>query len=277
MDKILNHIKNCKRIVIKVGTTTLTHQNGKTNLRTMETLAKVISDLKNIGMEVILVSSGAIGIGVSNLGLKTRPNTVQGKQAAAAVGQCKLMYLYDKMFSEYGYMVAQVLLTKDVIDNSQRKSHAVDTLETLLDMNVIPIVNENDTVAIDEIECTFGENDTLSAIVSTLINADLLIILSDIEGLYDCDPKNNANAQLIHVVEEINDKVKSLAGGSGSLLGSGGMISKLNAGEIACNNGVNMIIASGSDPNILYKIFDGEQVGTLFLKKGQKINNYKHY
>ncbi len=273
MDKILNVVKDSKRIVVKVGTSTLAYANGKLNFKRIDCLVRVLSDLKNQGREIILVTSGAIGVGVGKIGLKERPKTIRGKQAAAAVGQCELMHLYDKLFSEYNHIVAQILLTKDVVEIPQRRENAINTLNTLLEMGIVPIVNENDTVSIEEIECTFGENDTLSAFVGSLISADLLINLSDIDGLYDDEPKKNPNANLISVVTEINESVKKLAGGSGSNMGTGGMASKISAAEIACNAGVNMIIASGEDPRILYDILDGEQVGTLFLKKGQRIIN----
>ncbi len=273
MDQILNEVRDSKRIVVKVGTSTLTYENGKLNLKRIDCLIRVLSDLKNQGKEIILVTSGAIGVGAGKMGLGEKPKTVRGKQAAAAVGQCELMHLYDKLFSEYNHIVAQILLTKDVVEITQRRENAINTFNTLLEMGIVPIVNENDTVSIEEIECTFGENDTLSAFVGKLISADLIINLSDIDGLYDDEPKKNPNAKLISVVTEINEEIRSLAGGSGSNMGTGGMISKILAAEIACAAGVNMIIASGEDPRILYDILDGEQVGTLFLKKGQKIIN----
>lgn len=271
MDQILHEIKCAKRIVVKVGTSTLTYETGKLNLKRIECLVRVLSDLKNQGKQIILVTSGAIGVGMGKMGLKERPKTIRGKQAAAAVGQCELMHLYDKLFSEYNHIVAQILLTKDVVEVLQRRKNAINTFNTLLKMDIIPIVNENDTVSIEEIECTFGENDTLSAIVAALVDADLLVNLSDINGLYDADPKAKADAKLIPVVQEISEDIKKLAGGAGSNRGTGGMCSKISAAEIVCNAGANMIIASGEDPRILYDIFEGKQVGTLFLKKGQKI------
>ena len=271
MDQILKEVQKARRIVVKVGTSTLTYEMGKLNLKRIECLVRVLSDLKNRDKQVILVTSGAIGVGVGKMGLEQKPKTIRGKQAAAAVGQCELMHLYDKFFSEYNHIVAQILLTKDVVEVTQRRQNAVNTFDMLLKMGVIPIVNENDTVAIEEIACTFGENDTLSAIVSELIGADLLVNLSDIKGLYEADPKSNPDAKLIPVVPEITDRIRNLAGGAGSARGTGGMCSKISAAEIACNAGVNMIIASGEDPSILYDIVEGKQVGTLFLKKGQKI------
>lgn len=273
MDQILKEVRMARRIVVKVGTSTLTYETGKLNLKRIECLVRVLSDLKNRDKQVILVTSGAIGVGVGKMGLEQKPKTIRGKQAAAAVGQCELMHLYDKFFSEYNHTVAQILLTKDVVEVTQRRQNAVNTFDMLLKMGVIPIVNENDTVAIEEIACTFGENDTLSAIVSELIGADLLVNLSDIKGLYEADPKSNPDAKLIPVVPEITDRIRNLAGGAGSARGTGGMCSKISAAEIACNAGVNMIIASGEDPSILYDIVEGKQVGTLFLKKGQKIRN----
>ncbi len=273
MDQILKEVQKARRIVVKVGTSTLTYETGKLNLKRIECLVRVLSDLKNRDKQVILVTSGAIGVGVGKMGLEQKPKTIRGKQAAAAVGQCELMHLYDKFFSEYNHTVAQILLTKDVVEVTQRRQNAVNTFDMLLKMGVIPIVNENDTVAIEEIACTFGENDTLSAIVSELIGADLLVNLSDIKGLYEADPKSNPDAKLIPVVPEITDRIRNLAGGAGSARGTGGMCSKISAAEIACNAGVNMIIASGEDPSILYDIVEGKQVGTLFLKKGQKIRN----
>ncbi len=275
MDLILKEVQNAHRIVVKIGTSTLTHDNGKLNLKRMECLVRVLSDLKNQGKEIVLVTSGAIGVGIGKMGLQKRPNTIREKQAVAAVGQSELMHLYGKFFSEYNHIVAQILLTKDILESAQRRKNTLNTFKTLMEMNVIPIVNENDTVSVEEIKCTFGENDTLAAIVGKLIGADLLINLSDIDGLYDAEPKKNPDAKLIPVVEEINDSIKKLAGGKGTDRGSGGMVSKISAAEIACTAGVNMIIASGKDPRILYGILEGKQVGTLFLKKGQKIRNKK--
>lgn len=258
------------RIVVKVGTSTLAHTGGRMNIRRVELLCKVLSDLKNAGHEIILVSSGAIGMGVGKLGLSGRPADMPGKQAAAAVGQCELMYTYDKLFAEYSHTVAQILLTADDIQDSRRSSHVHDTLEKLLGWNAIPIINENDAVATDEIgiQTTIGENDTLSAVVARLIKADLLILLSDIDGLYTADPRKNPNAVLIPVVEEITPEVLALAGGTGSSLGSGGMATKLKAATIVTDAGIDMVIANGENPEILYDLFDGKQVGTRFAGKG---------
>lgn len=254
-----------KRIVVKIGTSTLTHDTGKLNIKRIEELARVVSDLKNAGDEVLIVSSGAIGVGVSRLGLKGRPDDTAGKQAAAAVGQCELMYIYDKFFSEYSYPTAQVLLTRDVIDDEKRKNNVVNTLETLIAMGAVPIINENDTVSVDEI--LFGDNDTLSAMVACLVNADMLIILSDIDGLYDKNPTEDKDAKLVPVVNEITDDILCAVGGAGSTRGTGGMITKIHAVEIAWKQNIDVCIANGKNPEILYDIADGKSVGTLFRKK----------
>lgn len=258
-------IKDMKRVVVKVGTSTLTYENGKLNLSRIDKLARVLSDLKNRGVEVILVSSGAIGVGVGKLGLKHRPTITMEKQAAAAIGQCELMYLYDKMFSEYGYMTAQVLLTKDVLTHTDRKTNVVNTFITLLKMGVVPIVNENDAVSVEEIE--FGDNDTLSALVAKLTDSELLVILTDIDGLYDKNPREFADAVLIPEVEHITHDIIETAGGAGSSRGTGGMITKVMAAEIAAESSIKTLVLNGKDPKILYRVFDGEQVGTLFHAK----------
>ena len=257
------------RIVVKVGTSTLAHAGGRLNIRRVELMCKVLSDLKNAGNEIILVSSGAIGMGVGKLGLGGRPGDMPGKQAAAAVGQCELMYTYDKLFSEYGHTVAQILLTAEDIQDDRRRSNVHDTLDRLLQWGALPVINENDAVATDEIgiQTTIGENDTLSAIVSRLVEADILVLLSDIDGLYTADPRVDAKAQLIGVVEEITPEILALAGGSGSSLGSGGMATKLKAAQIVMEAGIDMVIANGEAPEILYELFDGKQVGTRFIGK----------
>lgn len=257
------------RIVVKVGTSTLAHSGGRVNIRRVELLCKVLSDLKNAGNQVVLVSSGAIGMGVGRLGLPGRPEDMPGKQAAAAVGQCELMYTYDKLFSEYGYTVAQILLTADDVRDPRRSSHVHDTLDRLLAWNVLPVINENDAVSIDEIgiHTTIGENDTLSAIVATLVQADLLVLLSDIEGLYTSDPRKDPSAALIPVVEEITPEILSLAGGSGSALGSGGMATKLKAAQLVMEAGIDMVITNGEYPERLYALLDGASVGTRFIGK----------
>ena len=259
------------RIVIKVGTSTLAHASGRLNIRRVELLCKVLSDLKNAGCQVVLVSSGAIGMGVGKLGLSGRPGDMPGKQAAAAVGQCELMYTYDKLFGEYNHTVAQILLTADDIQDQTRSHYVKDTLERLLDWNALPIINENDAVAIDEIgvHTTIGENDTLSAIVAKLVDADMLVLLSDIDGLYTADPRKNPDATLIPTVEAITPEVIALAGGTGSSLGSGGMATKLKAAGIVTEAGIDMIIANGDDPEGLYALLEGKAIGTRFIgKKG---------
>ena len=259
------------RIVIKVGTSTLAHKGGRMNIRRVELLCKVLSDLKNAGCEILLVSSGAIGMGVGKLGLTGRPEDMPGKQAAAAVGQCELMYTYDKLFAEYNHTVAQILLTADDISDPRRRGYVHDTLERLLGWGVLPVINENDAVAIDEIgiHTTIGENDTLSAIVAKLVNADLLVLLSDIDGLYTADPRTNADATLIPVVDAITDDILALAGGAGSSLGSGGMATKLKAASIAMDAGIDMMITNGERPENLYALLEGRSVGTRFVGRKQ--------
>ena len=253
------------RIVIKIGTSTLAHSTGRINIRRVEELCKVISDLKNAGNEIIMVSSGAIGMGVGKLGLHGKPTDIPTKQAAAAVGQCELMYVYDKLFSEYNHNVAQILITGADIEHTDRRANFENTMRRLLEMNVLPIVNENDSIATDEI--VIGDNDTLGAIVATTLAADLLIILSDIDGLYTADPHKDKNAVLLHRVDEITPEIEKMIGGAGSELGTGGMMTKISAAKIANANGTDMVIANGSDPDILYDIVDGKDVGTLFKAK----------
>ena len=255
------------RIVIKVGTSTLAHAGGRLNIRRVETLCKVLSDMMNAGCQLVLVSSGAIGMGVGKLSLSGRPEDMPGKQAAAAVGQCELMYTYDKLFSEYNHTVAQILLTADDIQDPRRSNYVHDTLERLLDWGVLPVVNENDAVAIDEIgiHTTIGENDSLSAIVAKLVDADMLVLLSDINGLYTDDPRKNPDATLIPLVEKITPEILSLAGGSGSALGSGGMATKLKAAQLSMAAGIDMVIANGEDPEALYALLEGKNIGTKFL------------
>lgn len=255
-----------KRVVVKLGTSTLTHKTGRLNIRRVEKLVKVLADIQNAGNEVILVSSGAIGLGMSKLGLMEKPKDTPSKQACAAVGQCELMYMYDKQFSEYSLTVAQFLLTKYILIEDRRKN-VENALERVIQQGVIPIVNENDTVAIDELELEVGENDSLAATVASIAKADLLIIMSDIDGLYDKDPHVNPDARLIPEVTEISDEIRQLAGGAGTSLGTGGMITKINAAEIAVNNGIDLIIVNGREPENLYKIFDGIPVGTRFVAK----------
>ena len=258
-----------KRIVIKVGTSTLTYPSGKLNLRCIEHLVRIISDLHNCGYEPVLVSSGAIGVGANKLGLRERPRTTRMKQAAAAVGQCELMHIYDKMFLEYGVTVAQILLTRSDVNNEVKRQNIHNTFDALLETGTVPIVNENDTVATEEIEAveTFGDNDTLSAVVSGLCGADLLVIMSDIDGLYDSNPRENPDAKLIDRVEEINDELRAIAGGPGTAGGTGGMATKLVAAELCMEAGISMLITRGDSPEVLYDIVEGRHVGTLFKSK----------
>lgn len=256
------------RIVVKVGTSTLAHPTGHLNIRHVEHLCKVLSDLKNAGHQIILVSSGAIGMGVGKLQLSQRPEDMPSKQAAAAVGQCELMYTYDKLFSEYNHTVAQILLTGDDILDPHRKINFENTLYRLLELDALPIINENDTVATKEI--SLGDNDTLGAIVASCANADLLVLLSDIDGLYTADPKEDPNATLIKRVDALTPELYALAGKKGSDLATGGMITKLHAAEIALSAGVEMIIYNGSYPECLYDIVDGKPVGTRFCVKGRE-------
>ena len=251
------------RIVIKVGTSTLAHPTGRLNIQRIELLCKVMSDLKNAGHELVLVSSGAIGMGVGKLSLRERPSDIPTKQAAAAVGQCELMYTYDKLFSEYHHVVAQILVTAGDIELPQRRAHFHNTLFRLLELGVLPIVNENDTVATEEI--VIGDNDTLAAEVAVSANAELLVILSDIDGLYTADPRTDPAARLIPCVPRLTPEIEALAGCAGSALGTGGMATKLRAARLTEQAGIEMVIANGADPSVLYRIFDGEPVGTRFL------------
>lgn len=254
--------KDIKRIVVKVGTSTLTYDTGKINIRRMSKLAQVLSDLKNAGIEIVLVTSGAISVGVGKLGLKERPHDTPGRQAAATVGQCELMFLYDKFFGEYGNITGQLLVTKDDFDDEERHRNLHNAFMKLFEYGAIPIVNENDSVAVDEI--VFGDNDSLSAHVAEIVDADTLIILSDIDGLFSANPREDENAVLIHSVDKITDDILALAGGSGTSRGTGGMITKLHAAQIASAAGINTVVMNGSDPEEIYKLLDGRQIGTLF-------------
>lgn len=251
------------RVVIKVGTSTLTHSTGRLNIRRVETLCKVLSDIKNAGHEVVLVSSGAIGMGVGKLKLHARPQDMPGKQAAAAVGQCELMYVYDKLFSEYNHTAAQILLTGEDMRDEKRHGNFANTMLRLLEWGAIPVINENDTVATDEI--AVGDNDTLSALVAASVKADLLVLLSDIDGLYTADPRTHADAALIPEVTELTPAILAAAGGRGSALGTGGMATKLTAASLCMEAGVDMIIMNGSQPAALYDVLAGEAVGTRFI------------
>lgn len=264
MRHIYEDISQAKRIVVKVGTSTLTYDTGKMNIKRIDTLARVLSDLHNSGKEVILVSSGAMGIAVGKLGLSEKPKEINKRQAIAAVGQCELMYLYDKMFSEYNNTVAQILVTRDDIVIPRRKRNIKNTFTTLIDMGIIPIVNENDTVSTDEVG--IGDNDILSAAVADLVDADLLVLFSDIDGLYDSDPHTSSTAKLIPMVHDV-EAVRPIAGGAGTKRGTGGMVTKLNAASLATEAGIHMIITNGSDIFGLYDILEGKPVGTLFVSK----------
>ena len=255
--------KDYRRIVVKVGSSTLTHAQGGLNLRRIDRLAMVLSDIKNSNHEVILVSSGAVAAGAAKLALKKRPQLMKEKQAAASIGQCELMFLYDKMFSQYGQIVSQLLLTKTVLTNEMLRENATNTLSTLLSYGVIPIVNENDSVAVDEI--AYGDNDTLSAVTASIIQADLLILLSDIDGLFDDDPTVNPHAELISEVRCIDASVTKLAKDSGTKVGTGGMITKLQAAQIAIDNHIDMISANGDNPDILYDILNDTARCTKFI------------
>lgn len=256
-----------KRIVVKVGTSTLTHKTGRLNIRRVEQLVKTLADLQNAGNEILLVSSGAIGLGMSKLGMSKKPTDTPTKQACAAVGQCELMYMYDKLFSEYSLTVSQILLTKYVLIEDRRQN-VENAVERLLQLGTIPVVNENDTVAIDELELEMGENDSLAAIMAKVAKADMLVILSDIDGLYDKNPKENEDAHLIKVVNGVTEEMKINAGGAGSSLGTGGMITKLKAAEIANEAGIDMVIMNGDKPEKLYDLLEGKPIGTYF--KGVK-------
>ena len=255
------------RIVVKVGTSTLAHATGRLNIRHVEELVKVLSDLKNAGHEMILVSSGAIGMGVGKLNLPGRPADMPTKQAAAAVGQCELMYTYDKLFSQYNHTVAQILLAGGDVSDPHRRTNVQNTLTRLLELGALPIINENDAVSTDEIGVvsTIGENDTLSAIVAQLVEAELLVLLSDIEGLYTADPRKDPAARLIPTVEAVTPEIEALAGGAGSGLGTGGMATKLKAAKLVAAKGCDMVITNGEHPERLYDIVEGKAVGTRFL------------
>ena len=257
-----------QRIVVKVGTSTLTHDTGAVNLRSMEHLVRTLSDLHGMGHEVILVTSGAIAVGTAKLGLSERPRELRMKQAAAAVGQCRMMHIYDQLFSEYNRSVAQILLTGDDVDDPERAEHLRSTFSALLEMRVIPIVNENDSVSSAEIETgrhkVLGDNDTLSAIVAKLCGADLLVLLSDIDGLYDADPHTHPDAKLLHRVTELTPEILAMAGGAGTWRGTGGMATKLSAAQIALSAGCDMVITNGAQVEQLYDIVDGADIGTRF-------------
>lgn len=254
------------RIVVKVGTSTLSHSSGNLNLARIERLVMILSDLCNMNKKVVLVTSGAIGTGMGRLGIEKRPRDMVMKQALAAVGQGMLMHIYEKMFSEYGHVAAQILLTKEDVIFEDRKINAHNTFKSLLDYGVIPIVNENDTIATDEIK--IGDNDVLSAYVASLVSADLLILLSDIDGLYDRNPSSEG-AKLIRTVNVIDKNIEKIAAGTSSNLGTGGMRTKINAARIAMEKGITMVIANGERPDNIYDIISGKEVGTIFTRKGE--------
>ena len=258
------------RIVIKIGTSTLTNEIGKSDLRILDRLACVLSDVQNMGYEIILVSSGAIAVGTNKLNMKTRPTSMRMKQAAAAVGQCRMIHLYDKFFGDYDKTIAQILLNADDIEQEEKKENLTNTFDALLEMGVIPVVNENDSVSYTEIESEerlFGDNDMLSAVVAVLCKAKRLVILSDIDGFYDHDPRLHHNAKLISRIEHIDESVYALAGGAGSRRGTGGMKTKLQAASLATAQGIDTIITNGKNPSSLYEIIKGDSVGTLFVGK----------
>lgn len=257
------------RIVIKIGTSTLAYSTGHLNIRHIEKLCKVVSDIKNAGEEIILVSSGAVGMGMGKLGLGERPAELPLKQAAAAVGQCELMYAYDKLFGEYNHTVAQILLTADNLRDARQHENFINTMETLLSLGAIPIINENDTVAVHELR--IGDNDTLAATVAENIGAELLVVLSDIDGLFTADPRKNPDARLLRKVREITPEIEALGGGSGSAVGTGGMATKLKAAKTVMAAGCDMVIANGRDPDILYDVIAGKEIGTKFI--GRKNND----
>ena len=259
--------ENCRRIVVKVGTSTLTHATGALNIRRIGDMVRVLSDFKNAGHEIVLVSSGAVSAGVAKVGA-ARPSTIAEKQAMAAIGQSELMRLYDNLFSLYGHTVAQVLLTRDVLDNPARRTLAENTFESLLSMGCVPIVNENDPVSTDELT-KFGGNDILSAYVAKVCRADILINLSDVDGLYDKDPRRHPDATLIEKVESLSDALMAAAGGAGTERGTGGMEAKLRAAALSTEAGIPMFIMNGHDPEILYRLMDGERVGTYFVAQNK--------
>lgn len=257
-------IRDAKRVVVKVGTSTLTHETGKANIRRMEKLARVLTDLGNAGRELIFVTSGAMGVGVNKLGLAGRPKDTPSRQAVATVGQCELMFIYDKLFGEYGQTVGQLLITKGDTEHTERRGNLMNTLQKMLEYRVLPIINENDSVAVEEIADIFGDNDRLSAIVAKLLHADALILLTDYNGLYSANPRENPQAQPIPFVEKITPEIFALAGERGSRRGTGGMVTKLQAADLATQAGIPAVIMSGGDPEDLYRLFDGEQMGTFF-------------
>jgi len=273
--KELRNFQNASRLVVKVGSTTISYPNGKLDIGHMEQLVRELADLQNSGKEVVLVTSGAQGAGIGKLGLSCKPRTIPEKQALAAIGQGLLMHMYEKLFSEYGIMVAQVLLTREDIMDRKRFLNARNAINALLQMGALPIINENDTIAVEEIR--FGDNDTLSALVASLIDAELLLMLSDIDGLYTGNPSVDREASLIPLVTDIDREVEHLAGGSGSSLGTGGMVTKIQAARVAMNSGCPMVIAHGREHKVIKRILQGEQLGTLFLPRETRLHSKKRW
>ena len=268
-------LKKAKRIVVKVGTSTITYANGKRNFSQIDRLARELSDLQNQGKEMILVSSGAVAVGVDRLGLPAKPSTIPGKQACAAVGQGVLMHTYEKLFADYGQIVAQVLITRTEAIDRHRYTHCRNTFMTLLQQGVIPIVNENDVVALDELK--IGDNDNMSALVAGIVDADLVIILSDIDGLYTANPATHPEATLVHTVPEITPEIEASAGGVGSSRGTGGMATKIQAAKAATNSGIQLVIASGTEKNAIPRILQGEEIGTLFVSRENRLQFRKRW
>jgi glutamate 5-kinase len=269
-----NTLKHKNRIVVKIGTSTLSYLNGRLNFQLVEKLAKVISEIKQRGIQIALVSSGSIGIGAGRIGLTSKPDKLAKKQALAAIGQAELIKIYQKFFEDNNQIVAQVLLTKDIVTIPMKRKNAKNTLKKLLSMGIIPIINENDTIATNEIE--FGDNDTLSAYVAELIEADLLIMLSDINGLYSADPKTELSARIIHTVHEITPHIEKIATDSGTSFTTGGMSTKIAAVKISSQANIDTIITNGSEPSVVFKILNGEKIGTLFVPKSDKLIKKNH-
>jgi len=271
MEVLRSKFKDYKRIVVKIGTSNLTYSNGRVNINRIDKLVRVLSDILNQGKEVVLVTSGAIGVGVGKLNLKKRPKSLEEKQALAAIGQSELMHIYSRLFADYSHITAQILLTRGVIEDDISRRNIVNTFENLFKLGVIPIVNENDTVSSEELEYgkkkLFGDNDTLSVYVAKIISADMLILLTDIDGFYDCDPRGNSCAKLISVINEITPEMEMCAGGNGTSRGTGGMATKISAAKVAIEAGIAMIIVNGNSPDIIYDVLNGESVGSLFAKK----------
>lgn len=268
-------LKGCRRVVIKVGTSTLTHQNGRLNLQRIDRLVRQMADLHNREIDVLLVSSGAIGVGANRMGFKKVPDTLPQKQALAAIGQGTLLHLYEKLFAEYQTNAAQVLLTRDDFNERIRYLNAVNALLAILDMKVIPIINENDTVVVEEIK--FGDNDTLSALVAAIVDADLLLILSDVDGLYDCDPHKFSNARLLSSIDEITEEMEESSRTRGSIFSSGGMFTKLRAARMCMAAGVPMLIANSDMEDVISRALAGEEIGSLFIPREERLPGRKKW